>query len=406
MFPDLSYFFHAVLGTDVDNWTSIFKTFGVFLAISFLGAAWVLRSELERKELQGLIKPIPVKQTSTGFLATREAFVNGLVAFFIGFKVPYVYQNFDAFKLDPAGLIFSMKGHWFLGGLAAVLIGLYYFVSTKNLAEEQKEKNLVIHAHMKVGDIIMVAAISGILGSRLFSILENFGDFLRDPIGQLLSGSGLTIYGGLILGFVGVYLYVKKLNINPLHVMDITALAYPLAYAIGRMGCHFSGDGDWGIVASAEKPSWFIFPDWLWSYEYPHNVLMEGVKMKDCVGIYCNKLAEGVYPTSIYEIVGSLLLFWVLWVSRKNFKTFGLLFFVFLFFNGIQRFFVEYIRVNPRYDLFGLDWSMSQFIAFAFMIAGIIGVILLKAKGNSGSDSGGNASSSGPKNYSQIGHQI
>ena len=75
-----------------------------------------------------------------------------------------------------------------------------------------------------------------------------------------------------------------------------------MGYGVGRMGCQFSGDGDWGIVNEAPKPSWFIFPDWAWAYEYPHNVLNEGVRMVNCVGNHCMKLSPPVYPTPIYEI--------------------------------------------------------------------------------------------------------
>lgn len=404
MFPDLSYFFNAVFGTDVDNWTSIFKTFGVFLALSFVGAYWVLASELRRKEKEGLVDRIPMKQVSAGSVAIREALINGFVAFFIGFKIPYIYRNFDAFKLDPAGVVFSMKGEVSMGILAGILIALYYYMSAKNKTEAAQEKNYYMHPFQKAGDILMVAAISGIIGSRLFSVLENFGDFMKDPLGQLFSGSGLTVYGGLILGFICVYLYVKKLNIKPVYIMDITGLCFPLAYAIGRMGCQFAGDGDWGIVNAAKKPDWFVLPDWVWSYDYPHNVLMEGTKIKDCVGLYCNKLTEGVYPTPIYEIFGSLLLFFILWSNRSKFKKAGMLFFTFLFFNGIQRFFVEMIRVNPRYDILGFQISLSQGIGLLFTIIGIIGIIKLKS--SSSNNTGGKANPDEPVNYSQIGHKV
>ena len=48
-----------------------------------------------------------------------------------------------------------------------------------------------------------------------------------------------------------------------------------LAYGVGRLGCHFSGDGDWGDPNRFEKPL-SILPDWLWAYRYPNNVINEG----------------------------------------------------------------------------------------------------------------------------------
>jgi hypothetical protein len=54
MYPDLSYFLHDVFGTAPDNWTSVVKTFGFFLALSFLTAAYLLFLELKRKKAEGL----------------------------------------------------------------------------------------------------------------------------------------------------------------------------------------------------------------------------------------------------------------------------------------------------------------------------------------------------------------
>jgi len=77
-----------------------------------------------------------------------------------------------------------------------------YFQGQKTKTDQPKQVTRVVHPHDRVGDIIVLAAIFGILGSRLFSILENMDTFLRDPIGQLFSGSGLTIYGGFILATI------------------------------------------------------------------------------------------------------------------------------------------------------------------------------------------------------------
>ena len=141
-----------------------------------------------------------------------------------------------------------------------------------------KKHQYTITPQSRVVDITLIAAVSGIIGSKLFSVFENFGDFLKDPIGQFFSGSGLTIYGGLILATYVVLRYVHKKGMPVLHVMDAGAPAMILGYAVGRMGCQLSGDGDWGIVNTSPKPDWFFLPDWLWSFRYPHNVIEEGGK--------------------------------------------------------------------------------------------------------------------------------
>ncbi len=382
MYPDLSYFFHDVFGTEVDNWTSIFKTFGIFLALTFVGAYHIIKLEFIRKEKEGVLSDLKIKHKTVSS-PLKDAIINAFIGFLIGFKIPVIYQEFDAFKADPAGVLFSSQGNFIVGILLAVLLGLYYYFMAINRPPPSLLEQEFIKPHQKSGDIILVAAISGIIGSRLFSILENLDSFLKDPIGQIFSGSGLTIYGGLILAFITVYYYVKKLGIKPVHVMDAAGPALLLGYAIGRMGCQFSGDGDWGIANTQAKPSWFIFPDWMWSYDYPRNVAdfyQRGSKITDCVGNYCTYLDPSVYPTPIYEIIISLILFAFIWAIRKKIKTPGRLFFIYLFVSAFARFFVEIIRVNPRYELFGLNWSMSQAISALLVIVGIIGMLKLGRK--------------------------
>ncbi|MBK8832882.1 MAG: prolipoprotein diacylglyceryl transferase [Saprospiraceae bacterium] len=117
--------------------------------------------------------------------------------------------------------------------------------------------------HHRIGDITILAAISGIIGARLFSIIEseeNIKAFIKDPLDQLLSGSGLAIYGGLILAFITVYWYIYRKGMKPIHVMDAVAPALIMGYGVGRLGCQFSGDGDWGIVNTAPAPGWWFLP--------------------------------------------------------------------------------------------------------------------------------------------------
>lgn len=381
MYPDLSYFFHDLLGTEVDNWTSIFKTFGLFLVFTFITAHYIVKKELQRKESEGILEPSESKQNQNPLV---DAFVNAMLAFGFGYKLPFIYANFTAFKADPASILFTKEGNWVTGIGIGLLVGLYYYFDIKNRPIPKKNTVYIAKASDKTTNIIMVAALTGVLGSRLLSIMENWSSFIADPIGQLFSGSGLTIYGGLILAGICVALYAKKSKIPIKHMADVAAPALMLGYGVGRMGCQFSGDGDWGIVNTNPKPDWFFLPDWAWAYEYPRNVALEGKKIADCVGRYCQELSPPVYPTPIYEIVVSVILFLILWSFRKKWTTPGKLFFLYVFFTGLSRFFVEQIRVNPRYDLFGLDWSLSQTISAVLMIVGIIGMLIMKSDGKTG----------------------
>ena len=231
-----------------------------------------------------------------------------------------------------------------------------------------------------VGNITIIAAISGIIGAKIFHNLENFQDFLADPIGQLIAFSGLTFYGGLIFGAISVVVYCRKYKINVLHLMDSAAPALMLAYGIGRIGCQMSGDGDWGIVNLAPKPDWLsFFPDWVWSYNFPNNVINAGVYIEGCTGKFCSVLPQAVWPTALYEVVMCIALFFVLWLIRKKIKLAGMLFAIYLIMNGIERFFIEKIRVNTEYNILG-GITQAEIISFCLIITGLILSYLLSKK--------------------------
>jgi prolipoprotein diacylglyceryltransferase len=182
------------------------------------------------------------------------------------------------------------------------------------------------------------------------------------------------MYGGLIVGAIAVLSYANRHRIPLLQLCDAAAPGLMLAYGTGRLGCQLSGDGDWGIVNTQPKPDWLGFlPDWSWSFTYPNNVVNEGVPMADCAGKFCNELPQGVFPTPLYEAVACILLFFVLWSMRKSIKVPGRMFSAYLLFNGIERFFIELIRVNSKYQLGGLAFTQAQLISVLLMILGIAG---------------------------------
>jgi prolipoprotein diacylglyceryltransferase len=403
MYPDLSYFLHDLFGSDLDNFTSVVKTFGFMLALAFVGSGWVLRSELKRHEEEGTLSPIVKKISSIEGFNWSELLTNAFILLFIASKIPYISSNFSAFKGDPASIIFSKAGSWGIGLFVALLYTGYYIYAKKGKSAQPRIQSVTIHPYQKTWDIVIWAAISGILGARLFSIFENMDGFFRDPIGTLFSGSGLTVYGGVIVGFIAVYWYIKKWGIKPLTMMDISGMAILVGMAIGRMGCQLAGDGDWGIVAAAQ-PDWWFLPDWIWAYDYPNNVGNDNILLEGCdpdkyadvirqrgMGAeeaceaacgyrYCHKLGDPVYPTPIYEMVLYSIGFAILWLSRKKIKVAGVLFFMYMIYNGLTRFFIEKIRVNETYDFMGFDWSQAQIISIGFILAGIAGIVYLVKK--------------------------
>ena len=257
----------------------------------------------------------------------------------------------------------------------------------KQVLEKPKTIEKEIHPYELVGNITIIAAISGIIGAKIFHNLENIEDFLADPIGQLMAFSGLTFYGGLICGAVSVIIYCKKYKLNLLHLIDSTAPALMLAYGIGRIGCQMSGDGDWGIDNLTPKPEWMSFlPDWMWSYTFPHNVLTtynynpDMIYIDGCEGTfwdpYCYQLINPVWPTAFYEVVMSITIFGILWAIRKQIKVPGALFFIYLAFNGIERFFIEKVRINTEYNILG-GITQAEIISFCLVLLGVISTLYL-----------------------------
>jgi phosphatidylglycerol:prolipoprotein diacylglycerol transferase len=215
-----------------------------------------------------------------------------------------------------------------------------------------------------VGDLTMIVLLAGIVGSRIFHILEHTDQFATDPWSMIFTRSGLSIFGGLILGTVAGMLCVRrwKLPLRPL--MDATAPAMMLGYALGRIGCQLSGDGDWGTAANmALKPDWL--PTWLWAQTYENNIFGQVIA------------APGVYPAPVYETLMCLLCFVILWSLRQHRWKKGWLFALYLLFAGAERFLIEQVRVNPKFDLGLVAATQAEVIASVMMVLGVLGLAVL-----------------------------
>jgi prolipoprotein diacylglyceryl transferase len=355
------------------------QTFGFFMALAFVFAAIILQKELKRKENEGRLYPITKKILKGKAFKQYEYIYAAIIGFIIGFKLFDIILNYNEFANNPQNFLISANGN-FLGGIITMVIALLYTYrqdKKQRLSKPILEEKL-IHPYELIGNFVMLAAIFGLIGAKLFNSLENIDDLIADPIGSLFGFSGLTFYGGLITASIAIIFYAKKNNISLTELVDAAAPALMLAYAIGRIGCQLSGDGDWGIVNTAPKPHIISFlPDWMWGFRFPHNVINEGIPIEGCVGKHCYILAQPVFPTSFYETTICIILFFVLWLLRKKLKIAGMLFSVYLILNGIERFFIEKIRVNFKYNLFGYGITQAEIISFCLIIVGIIAIFLL-----------------------------
>lgn len=226
--------------------------------------------------------------------------------------------------------------------------------------------------HTLVSDFTIVVLLAGVAGARLFHVLEHPELFFADPLSMIFSRSGLSVFGGLIVGgFAGLVL-LRRWNLGVRPFLDAIAPAMMLGYAIGRIGCQVSGDGDWGTAANmALKPAWL--PTWLWAQTYENNIF--GVVIS----------APGVYPTPIYESLMAIACFALLWAVRKHPFRAGWLFAVYMTLAGAERFLIEQIRVNVKFELFGLDFTQAEFIALIFLGVGAAGAAVFSRRPHAGS---------------------
>lgn len=379
MYPSLYYAFKDLFGIDLP-FLKMVQMFGFFVALAFIASAYFWTKELKRKENEGLLTAGTVKILKGQKATSSELFFSGLIGFLIGYKLLYIAFNFSAFTENTQGFLLSTKGN-LIGGIlfAAGSAYLKYREKEKTKLETPIWVEEPMHAFQHVGNMTLIAAFAGLLGAKIFHNLENWDAFIADPA-SALSFDGLTMYGGLILASIVLIIYGRKNKIPTPHLIDSSAPSLMIGYAIGRIGCHLSGDGDWGIDNLSPKPNWLSWaPDWIWSFDYPHNVVNYGEPIINCNSEkYCNHLVPPVFPTPFYETLMCLFLFLIIWNIRKRIKTPGVLFSIYLMFNGVERFFIEKIRVNTLYHINGFGFTQAELISTLLFFLGLIGIFYFK----------------------------
>jgi phosphatidylglycerol:prolipoprotein diacylglycerol transferase len=189
-------------------------------------------------------------------------------------------------------------------------------------------------------EMIFAALIGGLVGARIDFLIQNWDQVSDDLLGNLFSGTGLVWFGGVIGGAAAVLIWARWRNFFSWTVTDVAAVPLAVGYAIGRIGCQLSGDGDYGIP-------W----DGPWAMAYPDGAVPTNVP---------------VHPTPIYETLVVGLVAYALWRLRDRLAP-GMLFAFYLVATGTERFLIEFLRRN---DELVAGLTQAQLIALGMIIAG------------------------------------
>jgi phosphatidylglycerol:prolipoprotein diacylglycerol transferase len=263
------------------------------------------------------------------------------------------------FKIGPI-TIYSFGAMVALGFLTA------YWISVAEFRRRglPKPKDLA-------SSLLLLAFVGGLVGAKLFHLLEHPEELRGDPLGALVSPAGLTFHGGFLVAAALFLWYIWRHRLPLWRIADSIAPALMLAYGIGRIGCHLAGDGDYGIPT-----------DLPWAVTYPNGTVPTLARLNPELRQKYEELFPGrpvpedipVHPTPIYEFLASVGIFTVLWSLRKRARAPGWLFGLYLVLAGLERFLVEFIRLNPTY------WGLTQAQWVSLLALGI-GLWLLLRRG-------------------------
>lgn len=261
----------------------------------------------------------------------RSSGAQKLVKAILNVLIPYIH--FGPVTIGSFGLLMLLA---FLAG---------YFV----LRADIHRRGMNLDAQ----NVVTVCALLGIIGAKLYHVFETPSDLIANPLGEVFSRSGFAWFGGLLGVLLALYLMARKYKLSYLAILDVCAPAAAIGYAVGRIGCLTSGDGDYGTPTSLP-----------WGMSFPNGLV---------------PTTQHVHPTPIYEAIAATLIFWYLWrqgaKSLRGPRAVGEVAALYLIWMGVERFVVEFIRINPR-SFFGL--SNAQAASLGSIVAGAAVLITVK----------------------------
>lgn len=195
-------------------------------------------------------------------------------------------------------------------------------------------------------NLAFLALFSGVIGARLFYVIENFGYYSHNPQEILmLAHGGLAWFGGLILGFSCALFYIKKKKLPVYKILDLIIPFVALAQAVGRIGCLLNG-------CCFGKTSAF--------------------------GIYFPVHKLVLIPTQLYSSLILIAIFIVLRFMQDRPHKEGQIFFAYLLLYSLKRFSIEFFRADNPVIFLGL--TLFQILSILVFIIALIGLIIISRR--------------------------
>ncbi|MBF8247952.1 MAG: prolipoprotein diacylglyceryl transferase [Bacteroidetes bacterium] len=320
----------------IEIWGIPVYGYGLMLATGFIIASALLSAEMKRKSI------------NTDVTEPFVFVMKWLYAFLVlSLVLTYVFQYSLGSLFE-----FAFKSAFHIAG-TGIIVAAGVFLFRKHAKESFDLAN----------SVTLLALTFGVVGSKTLYVLEHLREFSLRPFETAFSPGGLTFYGGFLLATFAIYVTARRAKIPFLAIADAASPALIIGYGIARIGCHLAGDGDYGFPTSLP-----------WGTDYSKGTFPPSEAFRpfpEITSLFPNGVVPDTtpcHPTPVYELILCSLIFVFLWRMRSTTKMNGKLFMMYLTFAGMERFTIEFMRLNPR---LALGLSEAQLIAVLLFGAGV-----------------------------------